>query len=725
MKAIKILSLVMALLLTLTALVSCKKQKIDLSDAVAREDFTSVYDKIGSKVTIDMVTEDENGFAFVTVDGKKYELGMDFLSMAMVYNTQVPAGSTKYKTQEDVFNQWWKLYIQRWNYLAPEVPLYSNQYFDLYNAKIQNFVTTPYWTVEKALVAATLSSGDSIVVGDSTDLSGAFRNAGWGKASPGASDLAVQNLTSGYETVETGKDGSYHYNMKVLDGEPVKVINDDGTVTFTVKIQSGKVFSDGSAITAKHYIASILANSTAVSQAAGATGNAGLQIEGFAAFAKSANGKDADGKKVYFSGVKLIDDNTFTVTYSADYANYYYGIMLVDFAPSPLALYLGSTGDVVVDPETKACGLNDAFYEMTGEGDAKTYARAAEIKANLKWNSALPYSGPYIVKNYNESSRIATLELNDKYEGDIRGKATIKTITYIKVEQETQLNKFKAGEVDVLGGITGATETEAALNAVKEKPAEYKETHYDRAGYGKLGFRCDFGPTMFTSVRQAIMYTLNRNEFSQTFTGGFGSVVHGPYYEGYSAFKAVKDEIKLNPYTFSVDSAIEVLKKDGWIYNAKGKEFNAGKDTVRYRKLSGYELTAANLEFKSTDGKYRTVKIDGEYYMPLCINYYGTQPNSVTDLLLTAWANADAPKQIGMYVVYTSTDFNTGLYAELSHGEGAGWDGVWKLNAINFATGFTSAAYDYSFNWSANPNFYDTYSMAYLMDEADFWSTYQ
>ena len=84
MKAIKILSLVMALLLTLTALVSCKKQEIDLSDAVTREDFTSVYDKIGSKVTIDMVTEDENGFAFVTVDGKKYELGMDFLSMAMV-----------------------------------------------------------------------------------------------------------------------------------------------------------------------------------------------------------------------------------------------------------------------------------------------------------------------------------------------------------------------------------------------------------------------------------------------------------------------------------------------------------------------------------------------------------------------------------------------------------------------------------------------------------------
>ena len=35
---------------------------------------------------------------------------------------------------------------------------------------------------------------------------------------------------------------------------------------------------------------------------------------------------------------------------------------------------------------------------------------------------------------------------------------------------------------------------------------------------------------MFQSVRQAIMYTINRNEFAEAFTGGFGSVVHGAYY---------------------------------------------------------------------------------------------------------------------------------------------------------------------------------------------------
>ncbi|MBQ1206090.1 MAG: hypothetical protein IIX67_02690, partial [Clostridia bacterium] len=63
------------------------KQPIDLADVVEHKDFTSVYEMIGSKVTIDMVEEDKDtGFAYVTVDGVKYELGMDFLSAAMVYN---------------------------------------------------------------------------------------------------------------------------------------------------------------------------------------------------------------------------------------------------------------------------------------------------------------------------------------------------------------------------------------------------------------------------------------------------------------------------------------------------------------------------------------------------------------------------------------------------------------------------------------------------------------
>ena len=78
-----------------------------------------------------------------------------------------------------------------------------------------------------------------------------------------------------------------------------------------------------------------------------------------------------------------------------------------------------------------------------------------------------------------------------------------------------------------------------------------------------------------------------------------------------------------------------------------------------------------------------------------------------------------------MYIVYTSTDFNTGLYGELYRMEGYGYNGTPKLNAVNFATGFTSAVYDYSFNWTINPDMYNDYQMCFIMDEADFWSNYQ
>ena len=736
MRKLRIFSLVLALLMILPLAVACKKKQaveyeaIDPADAVEHDDFTSVYDMIGSKVTIDMVEEDSAGMAHVTVDGVKYTLGMDFLSMAMVYNTKVPDGSATYKTEEDVYNMWWKLYIQRWNYLAPEIPLYSNIYYDLYNAKITNFVTTPYWGPADAIVAAGSSDG-KVILGSTTDLSGAFRNAAWGKSSPGASDLDIQNLISGYATAMSGSDGNYSWNETALakgaDGKaiiPTSKVNEDGTLTYTIKIANDLTFSDGSKITAKNYVAGVLANSTAVAAEAGGTANSGNTLVGFNEF-KAYDGTN-DGAAVdkitaskVFKGVRLVDDYTFEVTFTADYAGYYYSIINASFSPDPLALYLGAAGDVLTDANGY-CYLNDAFY---AKKDGK-YTTAAEITANLKWNSGLPFSGPYVVSNYDESAKIATLKLNKAYKGDVRGKATIETVSYIRVVSQTQMDMFQRGEVDVIAGITGADETNAALKVVSDNPDKYKETHYDRAGYGKLGFRADFGPTGMVEVRQAIMYTINRPEFAQTFTGGHGSVVHGPYYTGFSAYQANKDTIKLNHYTYSSSSAIDVLVAGGWVYNEKGEEFKAGTDAVRYKKLSGYELSKDNLNFQSKDGKYKTVKIKGEYYMPLVINWYGTADNPVTDQLLTAWQkNPASTTEIGMYITYTLTDFATGLYGELKRDPKSGFNGTPMLNAINFASGFTSAAYDYAFNWSIDPD-YEVYSACYIKDEADFYSNY-
>ena len=120
------------------------------------------------------------------------------------------------------------------------------------------------------------------------------------------------------------------------------------------------------------------------------------------------------------------------------------------------------------------------------------------------------------------------------------------------------------------------------------------------------------------------------------------------------------------------------------------------------------------------------MKIGDWYYMPLAINWYGTQPNSVTDQLKTAWqSNENATTKIGMYIQYLQCEFVPGVYGQYCRDTGSGYDGNPTCNAVNFATGFNSAVYDYAYYWTINPEMYDIYSNNYLMDEADFAENYK
>ena len=676
-----------------------------------RENYRSVYEEIGGKVTIADVQE-RDGIAYATVDGKEYELGMDFLSMAMVYNTQ-PVG--EYADSTQVYNEWWRLFIQRWNMLVPEAPLYSNQYYDVYNAKIDALKTNPYWSVTDAIVSAKITSGDnSVILGSATELSGAFRNAAFGKSAAGSADLAIETLTSGYATVVTNDKGLYTWadERTLLSHDEVK--NADGTKTFTMQIAQDLTFSDGSPIRAENYVAATLVGSSKVMKEGGGGESAGLALVGYEEF----NAYEGEGNPVPFTGIRLLDEYSFSVTVQEDYADYYYALRYGAFSPVPVSLYCGNAA---IKDDGQGAYIEKSFYKKTEKNGVSSYVSADMLVKNLAniSASAFPYAGPYVVESYDSAARVATLKRNPRYKGDHRGKASIERISYVKIIPETQLDQLKKGRVDVLASVTGGEETKAALSVVDN--VRFKETHYDRAGYGKLAFRCDFGPTQFAEVRRAVLHTIDREEFAQTFTGGYGSVVHAPYHAGSDAYLAVKDRLRLNGYAYSVEKAKEELKKGGWTYNADGSAYDENKGGVRYKKLSGYEKSYNNLTFSSTDNKYKTVKADGEYYMPLVINWMGTQPNPVTDQLITAWQNnPNAGERIGCYITYTSGDMNTALYGEYSQMPSYGFTRA-KYGAVNFATGFTGAAYDQAFMWTLDPDKYDNYSTNYLRDEADFW----
>lgn len=47
-------------------------------------------------------------------------------------------------TQVEEYSAAWLEFQIRWNELLPVIPLYSNQYYDIYSSKVKGFNTTPF-----------------------------------------------------------------------------------------------------------------------------------------------------------------------------------------------------------------------------------------------------------------------------------------------------------------------------------------------------------------------------------------------------------------------------------------------------------------------------------------------------------------------------------------------------------------------------------------------------
>ena len=560
------------------------------------------------------------------------------------------------------------------------------------------------------------------ILGSSTELSGDFRWPGFGGSSAGASDQDINRLTAGYSTMETNQGGAYVWNETVVKSHS-ETENEDGTYTVTIELNEGLTFSDGFPITAANYVAGILAFSTQVSVGAGHSGKSGQSLVGYNDF-YAYTGEEGTGSKV-FTGVRMLDDYSFSLTVSSDFYPYYFAYTYAAVSPDPLGLVLGEGVEVKDDGE--GCYLSDSFYEKNGD----EYVKAAEIAANRYDVTKYPFSGPYVISNWDASTKECTMTINPEFKGNFEGQTpSIETIVYVKIIEETQLDQLKTGGVDVLSGITGGDSTKAAMEVVDG--VNFAEVHYQRAGYGKIQFECDFGPTMFPEVRQAIIYLLNRTEFCQAFTGGYGVVVDGPYSPDFDMWRAVEDDIELVDYSFSPDNAKKVLEEGGWIYNSKGEPFvegAGGVDSVRYKKLTEEEANAldiygndaGNKTFKSvanTDNiTYETVEINGEYYMPLVINWFGSTPNPVTDLLSTTLANSSDLASVGMVIRATTGDFTT-LLGNIYRDPSMGYAGSPIYGMYNLATGWNSAMYDYAFNWSSDPAYGD-YSSNKVKDPYD------
>lgn len=513
---------------------------------------------------------------------------------------------------------------------------------------------------------ATEKHENKVIYGSDTELSGDLGNAWW---TNNATDKLIRDLINDYDVIMFDQFGQMKVNETVSDGVQTAE-NEDGTATYTVKIKQGLTYNDGTPITAADYVAYMLVQFSPATLEAGATVSSDTVVGGT---------EYQNGESKVLAGIRLLDEYTYSISITPDYANYYYGLTYASLSPLYLPLYSSAALTVKDDGE--------GAYLDGGE------LKADEINASRYVYENRVTAGPYVIKSIDTGALTATLEINPNYAGNFEGqKPSIQTIVVVKSEDDSKMDAFTTGEITFLSQLSEGDQIKTALELVDS--GKYNYCHYTRNGYGKIQFQCDGGPTQFQAVRQAVAYLLDREEFTNTFTGGYGSVVHGPYSTAQWMYEDSEELFneKLNSYAYDPEKAVEVLKADGWTLNADGTPYSG--TGVRYKEVTAEQAGDYALNVKLADGRI---------LMPLHIMWASSDGNAVSTLLATMLANGKQTADAGMVIeqnVMAFSELLNWIYRDTSVGDQYG---VFTYGMFNLATGFADV-YDYAYNYASDPD---------------------
>ena len=553
-----------------------------------------------------------------------------------------------------------------------------------------------------------------VVYGASTEINGDFAPDAWWTNN--ATDNMIRKMINDYSPVATNQNGEYVINETVAESVE-GVINDDGSKTFTVKINEGLVYNNGTPITAKDFVWASVFGCSKVATEVGARLTTYQTVVGGQAY--------YDGEAACVSGIRLLDDYTYSVTIVADKIPYFFDLAYMAGSALNMEYWLG--GAVELKDDGEGCYIEG----LTKDAIAKQleYARFDSSETRVS-------CGAYNLVSFDKTSLQATLTLNENYAGNFEGqKPSIEKIVIVKAEDATWADQIKTGAFNFYDQIIDGDDINTAMDIIEEGGFGYVQ--FDRAGYGKIQFACDFGPTQFKAVRQAVAKLLDRNEFANTFCKGWGGVVNGPYGTGLWQYVEAEEFLDtcLNTYDYDPQAAVDLLVADGWIYDETGAEWTEGH--IRHKKVGVAEAGTY---------KHNVTLADGTILMPLIIEWSSSEGNPVSELLSVMLAKGEQTAAAGMQInqnVMTFTELINYLYRDASQGDkyAVPTYGMFNL-ASAFPVGYTPAyewatdpelvALGYNTNFLFNDTL-DTLSMdmTYAVDSSDkelfmtYWKAFQ
>lgn len=480
--------------------------------------------------------------------------------------------------------------------------------------------------------------GGSITIPVTSAMDANFEKDSYG----GGSDGYSEELIHAYNLAVTNRDGQLLINPMVVE-KMNTTVNEDGSKTYTITLHDDLYFNDGTQITAMNYIAYPLLFTSPIGIASGAYGTAGKYFVGYEDFKSGAS-------KV-FTGIRLLDDLTFSYTVSAENTPFYYELNMLNCSQYskcyPLDWETWCPGFTIKDDGEGCYVAEEGWYDATN-----TELASAIGNTRFAWDKVRT-DGPYYLSNVDLSAQVTELSINPYFKGNYAGyKPSIEKITIIKANQATLLDSLKTGEIDWvnLKNQTGAT-IDAALDLV-ESDSNFSEVHYMALYYGKIFFRCDYGPYQFAKVRQAINYLIDKDSMINELFNGHGATICGPVSSSYWMYEENEEEIleRTNAYTYNPAKAVELLVEDGWVLDENGNDYVSG---VRWKAVTPEEYNPwgnGEYDFGNSKGdpQSRCKQLaDGRVIMPLTIEWLSYEGLALCEVLDVQLCQSPAVAEAG------------------------------------------------------------------------------
>ena len=401
-----------------------------------------------------------------------------------------------------------------------------------------------------------------IVIGTTT-IPSANIAPGWDNISTNAHVRRL--IFDGLNTMERDMDGEWFLNPAAVRDLDI-ADDEEGNRTYTFTIRMGNRFSDGTYITAAHYVANIVF----------------FQHEYFLELA------DTHVVPVEITSVRLLSDEQFSVTVDAEFLPFIWEHIYKNH--SPLAHH-------AIIPDAALVDHGDgAFFEGLTQEMMET-AVMDELLGFRHNPSVTP--GPYRFMGIDLETMEIFLEANPYFPGTWDGYSPrIRHIAFRPIFWV--VDELMLGNVDMVSGQSGGAIIDLALDWVVHDMGTHNYISYARNGYGLLHFHVDHGPTQFVEVRQAIKWLTDRELITEIFNGGHGIIAHGPFSPSMWMYQeAVERGLydRLNIYYHNPDKAVEILESGGWVLNGRGRPFRLGIDDVRYKHVEGYGLMRLEIKW--------------------------------------------------------------------------------------------------------------------------------